>query len=213
MASVAIPLSLKGSEGHAQKVTTAQPPRPHKGGAHWVYFRPVWCTIPRAQPTAKSATVSAATCSNGDTAAIASTPPSSETAAAAAILPFWDGSARYVLGPADSDPTGIRTATLIAPEPGGNGWAVRIAFTGPTHYSLLPATRPNYPQGPSNPPPTSMEAIEVNGIVIGVPSIHSGPNGGYVVINDPADATSYPPLTKQQAAQLLREIRNALPST
>ena len=96
------PSSSGSSSSSASSVSS------HKVAA-WLYFRPVYCEIPDYAPPAVAQPLDASVCSRGDVAGLASTGLATEAETSPVILPYYDHSVRYVLGPADLDQTVIAT--------------------------------------------------------------------------------------------------------
>jgi hypothetical protein len=129
---------------------------------------------------------------------------SDDTARSFVILPYYDGSVRYVLGPADLNQTVIAKTSIIAPR-GGGGYEVQITFTrtGATAFDNIAAHRyPYYQSDPTKPPFSSMEAVEVDGLVLAAPAIQEPSFNGTAVIS----GSSAAPFTKKQAEDLAQLI-------
>ncbi len=108
-----------------------------------------------------------------------------DTADSYVILPYYDNSVRYVLGPADMKGDVVSNTSVIAPTAGG-GYEVQVTFTGKgaTEFDNIAAQRyPYYQQDPSNPPYSSMEAIELDGVVQSAPTIQASSFHGTAVIS------------------------------
>jgi preprotein translocase subunit SecD len=141
-----------------------------------------------------------AACSSSNAASVASTSIQNVTADNYVILPYYDHSARYVLGPADMKGDVVSNTSVIAPTAGG-GYEVQVTFTGKgaTQFDNIAAQRyPNYQSDPSNPPYSSMEAIELDGVVQSAPTIQASAFHGTAVISGSSSA----PFTSKQASDL-----------
>jgi preprotein translocase subunit SecD len=139
-------------------------------------------------------------CSSSNAADLPSTQISDDTAGAYVILPYYDHSVRYVLGPADMKGDVVSNTSVIAPTAGG-GYEVQVTFTskGATEFDNIAAIRyPYYEQDPSNPPYTSMEAIELDGVVQSAPTIQASAFHGTAVISGSSSA----PFSSKQASDL-----------
>jgi preprotein translocase subunit SecD len=150
-----------------------------------------------AAPTAAEAQ---AACSSSNAANVASTSIQNVTADNYVILPYYDNSVRYVLGPADMKGDVVSNTSVIAPTAGG-GYEVQVTFTGKgaTQFDNIAAQRyPNYQSNPNNPPYTSMEAIELDGVVQSAPTIQAPAFHGTAVISGSSSA----PFTSKQASDL-----------
>jgi preprotein translocase subunit SecD len=139
-------------------------------------------------------------CNSSNAANLPSTQVSDDTAGAYVILPYYDKSVRYVLGPADMKGDVVSNANSVAPTAGG-GYTVQVTFTGrgATEFDNIAAQRyPYYQQNPNNPPYSSMEAIELDGIVQSAPTIQASAFHGTAVISGSSSA----PFTSKQASDL-----------
>jgi len=139
-------------------------------------------------------------CSSSNAADLPTTQISDDTAGAYVILPYYDHSVRYVLGPADMKGDVVSNAISVAPTAGG-GYTVQVTFTGKgaTEFDNIAAERyPNYESDPSNPPYSSMEAIELDGVVQSAPSIQASSFHGSAVISGSSSA----PFSGKQAGDL-----------
>lgn len=193
------------SSGQPQQVTTAGGgPAGSSGSKHWLYFRPVDCIIPNYKPIGFTKPPSEATCSDPDAEGVPTTSPSADSPAATVIVPYYDGSVRYVLGPVDLNQTAIGNTSIIPPR-GGGGYQVELTFTrtGSTAFDAIAAQRfPHYQQDPGNPPYSSMEAVELDGVVQAVPTVQAPSFNGTAVISGSASA----PFTEKQAKDLAQWI-------
>ncbi len=139
-------------------------------------------------------------CSSSNAANLPTTQVSNDTANSYVILPYYDHSVRYVLGPADMKGDVVSNTSVIAPTSGG-GYEVQVTFTskGAEQFDNIAAQRyPNYESDPSNPPYSSMEAIELDGVVQSAPTIQASSFHGTAVISGSSSA----PFTSKQASDL-----------
>ena len=217
VAATVTSVNVLHQDSHPNQVVTG-PPAATSGlsgnGAHWVYFRPVYCLLPPAglQPSragrARSASAAAADSADPATTSVANTPRSTESVSEPVILPGFIGSARYVLGPVDLDGRSISTAHVVSGSP-AQGYGVEVVFTaaGAGQFNLVASQRfPFYQQNTANPPVASLEAVEVDGVVIAAPSIQANGSDGTAIFRGPALA----PFSKQQADQIVQAIRRDL---
>lgn len=177
-----------------------------------LYFRPVLCTIPSyrpSQPAQAGSTLpvgtppSARFCSAPNAAEMSTTPPFDDTPDATVVLPYYDDSLRYVLGPADMNGSAVAKTTVVRGESGG--YQVELTFTpaGAAELDLIASQRyPFYAADPAKPPFESMEALELNGTVVAAPPIQAGHLHGTVVIS----GSSAAPLTQREAEGLAGNI-------
>jgi preprotein translocase subunit SecD len=183
-------------------------------------FRPVYCAVPNYSasaaktatkvPITSSVALTAAqaqsACTYADGAALPSTPVANDSAANAVILPMYDGSERWILGPADLKGNVVKNAIVVAP--GGNGnlqYQVQVTFTkaGSSAFDKIAAQRfPYYSASSSTPNPKSQEAIELDGQVESVPQIEAAAFHGTAVIS--GGTTGF---TQAQANRLALELR------
>jgi preprotein translocase subunit SecD len=139
-------------------------------------------------------------CSSSTAAELPTTQVSEDTANTYVILPYYDKSARYVLGPADMKGDVVSNTSVIAPTSGG-GYQVQVTFTssGAEQFDKIASERyPNYASDPSNPPYSSMEAIELDGVVYSAPTIQASSFHGSAVISGSSSA----PFSSSQASHL-----------
>jgi preprotein translocase subunit SecD len=142
---------------------------------------------------------SAADCSASNAAQLPSTPVASDVAAATVILPYYDNSVRYILGPADMTGNGVSNASVQLSQAGE--YSVLLTFTnaGGIQFDKIAAQRyPYYQQNPSNPPPQALEAFELDGVVESAPAIEAASFNGTAVISGSTAA----PFTSRQASNL-----------
>jgi hypothetical protein len=175
----------------------------HKVAA-WLYFRPVYCEIPDYAPPAVAQPLDASVCSRGDVAGLASTGLATEAETSPVIVPYYDHSVRYVLGPADLDQSVIATnpkPSVVLSE--GNTYEVEVNFNPAGAFDAVAAKRyASYRQNPQNPPYESLEAIEVDGVIFSAPTIQAPSFNGVAVISRSAKA----PFTLNQARLLADAI-------
>jgi hypothetical protein len=217
MAAAVISLNVIDRGSHVDQVVTGPSPLASSilsGNVHHVYFRPVLCQIPPADAHTERASpppsMSAADidCSQPNASSLASTVANTETVVTPVIVRDLTGSSRYILGPADLDTKAISDA-LVIPEDPPHSYGVKIVFTGTGagQFNLVASHRfPFYEQNTANPPVASLEAVEVNGIVIAVPSIQASRYNGTAIFSGPSSA----PYSKQQATQIVQAIRRDL---
>jgi preprotein translocase subunit SecD len=139
-------------------------------------------------------------CSSSNAADLPTTAVQNDTSGDYVILPYYDHSERYVLGPADMKGDVVSNTSVIAPTAGG-GYEVQVTFTGKgaTEFDNIAAKRyPYYQQDPSNPPYASMEAIELDGVVQSAPTIQAPAFHGTAVIS----GSSAAPFSSKQASDL-----------
>ncbi|MHB1533802.1 MAG: protein translocase subunit SecD [Acidimicrobiales bacterium] len=163
---------------------------------------PVPLTTPA--PLSANAPLSQATCASS-AANIPSTSPNADNSKATVLLPYYDNSVRYVLGPADLQGNVVANTSVIAPTTGG-GYQVQVTFTGPggNEFDRIAAQRyAVYKQDPSNPGFGALEAIELDGVVESAPAIEAATFNGTAVISGNTAA----PFTSAQANNLALELR------
>ncbi len=179
-------------------------------------FRPVYCVIPNYKaPTSPSTTAgtspttlpapSQADCSKSNTQQLPTTPVGQDNPKKAVILPSYDHSERYILGPADMTGNVVHSTSVIAPT-SGVGFQVQVTFTGKgsSEFDKVAAERyPYYKQNPSNPPYQSMEAMELDGVVESAPTIQAASFHGTALIS----GSTSNPFTQKQASDLALELR------
>jgi preprotein translocase subunit SecD len=139
-------------------------------------------------------------CSSSNAADLPTTAVQNDTSGDYVILPYYDHSERYVLGPADMKGDVVSNTSVIAPTAGG-GYEVQVTFTGKgaTQFDNIAAKRyPYYQQDPSNPSYASMEAIELDGVVQSAPTIQAPAFHGTAVIS----GSSAAPFSSKQASDL-----------
>ncbi len=156
-------------------------------------------------PVSPSAPVSQAVCSASNSAQIPSTPSSQDNGKASVILPDRSGQVRYVLGPADMTGSAVSNAAVQV-DPNTGQYSVVLTFTGKgaNEFDNIAATRyACYQQNPSNPPPCSLEAFELDGLVESAPTIQAQSFHGSAVIS----GSSASPFTSSQASTLANELK------
>jgi hypothetical protein len=180
-----------------------------------LYFRPVLCTISSYGATATGSAgqtipldspASARLCSAANAAQISSTPPTGDSPTAVVVLPYYDNSVRYVLGPADLSGSAVAGTRVV--NSGSVGFQVELTLTpaGAVAFGRVASERyPFYAADPSKPSFRSMEAIELNGTVVSDLPIQAASFNGAVVISGSTAA----PFTKTQATGLSQHIDEA----
>ncbi len=151
------------------------------------------------------ASLAQAACSSSTSASIPSTNVAADAANSYVILPYYDNSVRYVLGPADMKGDVVSNTSVIAPTTGG-GYQVQVTFTskGATEFDNIAAQRyPFYQQNPSNPGYQAQEAIELDAVVISAPVIQAQSFNGVAVISGGTTA----PFTNSQAQNLAIQLK------
>jgi hypothetical protein len=133
------------------------------------------------------------------------TDPATEAETSPVILPYYDHSARYVLGPADLDQTIVSTnpRPSVVQSDQEKGYEVEVNFSPPGAFDAIAAKRyAYYQQNSQNPLYQSMEAIEVNGVVMSAPVIQAPSFNGVAIISGSTEA----PFTLKQATDLAETI-------
>ena len=180
-------LPAAGSTGPSTTPTTAAP------------------SSPTTTAPAAGANLAQAACSSSTSASIPSTNVAADAANSYVILPYYDNSVRYVLGPADMKGDVVSNTSVIAPTTGG-GYQVQVTFTskGATEFDNIAAERyPFYQQNPSNPGYQAQEAIELDAVVISAPVIQAQSFNGVAVISGGTTA----PFTNSQAQNLAIQLK------
>ncbi len=160
---------------------------------------------PTTTAPAAGASLAQAACSSSTSASIPSTTVAGDVANAYVILPYYDNSVRYVLGPADMKGDVVANTSVIAPTTGG-GYQVQVTFTskGATEFDNIAAERyPFYQQNPSNPGFQAQEAIDLDAVVISAPVIQAQSFNGVAVISGGSTA----PFTNGQAQNLSIQLK------
>ena len=174
-------------------------------------LRPVYCTIPAyagsSSPAGSAVTPSAGDCSGSQNAALPTTPPAQDLAVATVVLPVdpkqytSTPTIRYILGPADLTESAIADATANRDTATGQ-YSVQLKLTkaGAGRFDAIAAVRfACYQQTPSNPPPCSEEAFELQGLVESAPVFQAASFGGNISITGN--------FTRAQAAALANELK------
>ena len=164
-------------------------------------------TAPSTTTTVPSSVgrVSQSDCSSTNLSSIPSTPVTADDPDATVLVPQYDHSVRYILGPADMKGNVVHDATVIAPTAGG-GFQVQVTFTssGAAQFDKIAAERyPYYENNQSNPPVESQEAIELDAVVVSAPVIQAQEFNGTAVIS----GSSAAPFTQSQADDLANELK------
>jgi preprotein translocase subunit SecD len=160
-------------------------------------------SVPLTSPT--NATQANADCAASNAAQLPTTPVQADTQGSYVILPYYDNTIRYVLGPADMTGSGVSTASLIV-DPNTSQYEVQVSFTGSgsKQFDAIAAKRyPYYQQNTTNPPYTSLEAFELDGVVESAPTIQAASFSGSAVISGSTSS----PFTQSQASQLALELK------
>jgi preprotein translocase subunit SecD len=162
--------------------------------------------VPLTSPT--TAAEATADCNSTDSAELPTTPVQDDNAPDYVILPNYTNppQVRYILGPADMTGSGVSTAELIV-DPSTSANEVQVNFTnsGSKEFNKIAAERyPYYEQDESDPPPQSLEAFELDGVVESAPTIQaqSFTNGSAVISGSTSD-----PFTESQANTLAIELK------
>jgi preprotein translocase subunit SecD len=153
--------------------------------------------VPLRSPS--SAAEAQAACAASNAAQLPTTTVGADLGSAYVILPYYDKTFRYVLGPADMTGNGVANASVQLSQAGQ--YSVLLTFTskGGNDFDKIAAQRyPYYQQNPSNPPPQSQEAMELDGVVESAPTIQAPSFNGTAVISGSTAA----PFTASQAGNL-----------
>jgi hypothetical protein len=184
--------------------------------ADWVYLRPVVCQIPAygaagspapGATTPSSAPDAESACRSARPASVPSTPLGGESADAAVILPYFYGPTRFVLGPADLQPSSFARSSVVSGHQ--HGYQVQIDLTAAGSQSLnrVASERRSEPtRNGSEPGGANEEAFEVNGIVVSTLAFQASSSNGTVIVSGPPGT----PFTKQQAGVLVGRIDQAV---
>ncbi len=201
-------------EAPAIRLTAADLPTSGSGATPAATTAPSASTVPpttivsnpsAGTPVSPTAAVSQADCSASNSAQIPSTPSSQDNAKASVILPDRTGQVRYVLGPADMSGSAVSNAAVQV-DPNTGQYSVVLTFTskGAAEFDNIAATRyACYQQNTSNPPPCSLEAFELDGVVESAPTIQASSFHGTAVIS----GSSAAPFTSAQATALANELK------
>jgi preprotein translocase subunit SecD len=142
---------------------------------------------------------SSSDCSASNAAQLPTTTVANDAANATVILPYYDNSVRYILGPSDMTGNGVSNASVQLSQAGQ--YSVLLTFTnaGGVQFDKIASERyPYYQQDPSNPPPQALEAFELDGVVESAPAIEAPSFSGTAVISGSTAA----PFTSSQASNL-----------
>ncbi|MGI8492933.1 MAG: protein translocase subunit SecD [Acidimicrobiales bacterium] len=149
--------------------------------------------------------LSAADCQASNAASLPTTSVTADDPSATVILPSYDNSIRYILGPADMKGDVVHSTTVIAPS-GGAGYQVQVNFTGAggDQFDRIAAQRFQYfNKNAATPDPRNLEAIELDGVVESAPEIQASTFNGVAVIS----GSSAAPFTGKQSSDLALELR------
>ena len=163
---------------------------------------PAESTVPLVSPTTTAQ--AQADCSATNAAEIPTTPVQDDVATASVILESYDNSLRYVLGPADMSGSGVSNAVVDLS--GSGQYTVTVTFTGKgsTEFDKIASARyPEYESNPSDPPFSSLEAFELDGVVESAPTIQAASFNGSAVIS----GSTSDPFTSSQASNLAVELK------
>jgi preprotein translocase subunit SecD len=150
-------------------------------------------------PVGSNFVPSANDCSASNAAQLPTTPVARDTKNATVILPYYDNTVRYILGPADMTGSGVSHAAVVLTSAGQ--YQVNLTFTnaGSVQFDKIASQRyPYYQQNPSNPPPQALEAFELDGVVESAPAIEAPTFNGTAVIS----GSTAQPFTSKQASDL-----------
>jgi hypothetical protein len=184
---------------------------PKKVAGAFLYLRPVLCTISNYRPNQttevastipSSSPLSASVCAATDPSEINSTARFNDTPNSIVILPYYDNSRRYVLGPADMTGSAIATTRVISTQ--SSGYEVGLTFTpiGAQEFHHVAAQRyPFYTSDASMTRYKSLEVVELNGTVVSALVIRAASINEITVAGSNAA-----PLTKRQADGLAGNI-------
>ena len=151
--------------------------------------------------------VSQSDCSVSNAAQLPTTPPSQDVASNSVILPVdpkafpGTSSFRYVLGPADMTGSEVaNAAAVVNPTSGQYSVQLTLKSKGATIFDNIAKSRyACYQQNPSNPPPCSQEAFELDGLVESAPTFQASSFNGNVSITGN--------FTSTQASNLANELK------
>ncbi|MGH9121947.1 MAG: hypothetical protein ACRDYC_08370, partial [Acidimicrobiales bacterium] len=118
-----------------------------------LYFRPVDCTIPSyTKPSSTSAATaptgapSSSDCSSSDASSLVSTSVNQDSPTNSVLLPYYDHTVRYILGPADMKGNVVKNAIVVTSQAGA-GYEVQVTFTtkGVVKFDTIASQRyPSY---------------------------------------------------------------------
>jgi len=150
-----------------------------------------------------------AACTTANSATLPTTPVASDVKTNAVILPMYDNSGRWILGPYDLGGDVVQNAIVVAPGNGQTSYTVQVSFTkaGAAQFDQMAAVRNKfYDRGasPSSNPNyyQSLESIELDGVVEAVPQIQNSSYHGTAVISGGTSG-----FTSAQANNLALELR------
>ncbi len=150
-------------------------------------------------PVGSNFAPSANDCSASNAAQLPSTPVSRDTANATVILPYYDNTVRYILGPSDMTGNGVSNASVQLSSAGQYSVLLNFTNAGSVKFDKIASERyPYYQQDPSNPPPQALEAFELDGVVESAPAIEAATFNGTAVIS----GSTAQPFTSSQASNL-----------
>jgi preprotein translocase subunit SecD len=140
-------------------------------------------------PVPVNSPVSQSDCTASNAAQLPTTAASQDTQSASVILPvdpkaFGSSAFRYVLGPADMTGTSVSNA-LSEIDPSTGQYSVQLSLTssGAGKFDNIASSRyACNQQSPSSPPPCSLEAFELDGVVESAPTFTSSSFNGNVQI-------------------------------
>jgi preprotein translocase subunit SecD len=179
---------------------------------------PTTATTPTTAPTSSSTTpvpasgVSQADCSSSNAAALPTTPVSRDTKNQTVILAVAPKAfpqtpdIRMILGPADMTGSAVSGASAVIDTTTGQ-YSVNLTLTskGAAQFDNIASARyACYQRSPSNPPPCSLEAFELDGTVVSAPTFQASSFNGNVSISGS--------FSSSQASALADELKyGALP--
>jgi preprotein translocase subunit SecD len=153
--------------------------------------------VPLASP--KSLAEAQADCAASNAAQLPTTPVGQDTSGAYAILPYYDHTIRYLLGPADMSGSGVANASVQLSQAGEYSVVLNFTNKGGQEFDKIAAQRyPCYQQDPTNPPYCSLEAFELDGVVESAPTIQAPTFNGTAVIS----GSTAVPFSSSQASNL-----------
>ncbi len=165
-------------------------------------------TTPATTTTLAPGAVNATTaCSSTNPSSIPTTTPAQDKPGSSVVLPVdpaafsTDPTARYVLGPADMTGSVISNAVAeVNSTTGQYTVALTLNSKGAVEFDKIAAARyACYQQSPSNPPPCSEEAFELDGLVESAPDFQASSFNGNVSISGN--------FTSAQATALANELK------
>jgi preprotein translocase subunit SecD len=146
-------------------------------------------TTPTTLSSSQAQAEEQAWCSDASSASLPSTSPADDVAGNPVILPAdpqaMSASARFVLGPADMSGTAVSDAAAeINSQTGQYTVNLTLTSSGAAEFDKLATSRyACNQQDPSNPPPCSLEAFELDAVVESAPTFTSGSFNGQVQIS------------------------------